>query len=181
MYLPWLVDMSNEIGAEQLEKTAEISRRQDWFPAKWRLRNERRNSILMTRHYPDLGGVSDWLKRISRAARQIRSIPQIRVVTRHEYRIFPIVPERRHFAGKPVIASRVSAVFSRYEPNPLNCELRTFMRYMVLSLWLIGYCKAAKEKDNKINENCETAIKTNDIRKLQNLKFKKGKSVCWNL
>ena len=80
-----------------------------------------------------------------------------------------------------MIASRVSAVFSGYEPNSLNCELRTFMRYMVLSLWLIGYCKAAKEKDNKINENCETAIKTNDIRKLQNLKFKKGKSVCWNL
>ena len=25
------------------------------FPAKWRLRNECRNSILMTRHYPDLG------------------------------------------------------------------------------------------------------------------------------
>ena len=25
------------------------------FLAKWRLRNERRNSILMTRHYPDLG------------------------------------------------------------------------------------------------------------------------------
>ena len=25
------------------------------FPAKWRLRNKRRNSILMTRHYPDLG------------------------------------------------------------------------------------------------------------------------------
>ena len=25
------------------------------FPAKWRLRNEHRNSILMTRHYPDLG------------------------------------------------------------------------------------------------------------------------------
>ena len=25
------------------------------FPAKWRLRIERRNSILMTRHYPDLG------------------------------------------------------------------------------------------------------------------------------
>ena len=32
------------------------------FPAKWRLRNERRNSILMTRHYPDLGSNSDWLK-----------------------------------------------------------------------------------------------------------------------
>ena len=25
------------------------------FPAKWRLRNKRRNSILMTRYYPDLG------------------------------------------------------------------------------------------------------------------------------
>ena len=31
------------------------------FPAKWRLRNERRHSILMTRHYPDLGSTSDWL------------------------------------------------------------------------------------------------------------------------
>ena len=29
------------------------------FPAKWGLRNERRNSILMTRHYPDLVGF--WL------------------------------------------------------------------------------------------------------------------------
>ena len=30
------------------------------LPAKWRLRNERRNSILMTCHYPDLGSASDW-------------------------------------------------------------------------------------------------------------------------
>ena len=30
------------------------------FRAKWHLRNERRNSILMTRHYPDLGSASDW-------------------------------------------------------------------------------------------------------------------------
>ena len=34
------------------------------FPAKWRLRNERRNSILMTCHYPDLGGASDWSCRV---------------------------------------------------------------------------------------------------------------------
>ena len=32
------------------------------FPAKWRLRKERRNSILMTRHSPDLVSASDWLK-----------------------------------------------------------------------------------------------------------------------
>ena len=31
------------------------------FAAKWRLRNERRNSILMTCHYPDLGSASDCL------------------------------------------------------------------------------------------------------------------------
>ena len=30
------------------------------FPAKWRLKNERRNSILMTRRYLDLGTASDW-------------------------------------------------------------------------------------------------------------------------
>ena len=30
------------------------------FPAKWRLRNERRNSVLM-RHYQDLGSASGWL------------------------------------------------------------------------------------------------------------------------
>ena len=32
------------------------------FPKKWHLRNECRNSILMIRHYPDLGSASDWLK-----------------------------------------------------------------------------------------------------------------------
>ena len=36
------------------------------FPAKsWRVRNERRNSILMTHHHPDLGCASDWLKQVS--------------------------------------------------------------------------------------------------------------------
>ena len=42
------------------------------FSAKWRLRNERRNSILMTRHYPDLVCASDWLNQISHSARPIR-------------------------------------------------------------------------------------------------------------
>ena len=32
------------------------------LPAKRRLRNEPRNSILMTPHYPNLGSASDWLK-----------------------------------------------------------------------------------------------------------------------
>ena len=46
-------------------------------PAKWRLRNECRNSILMTCHYPTLGSASDWLIQISHAARPIRSTTQI--------------------------------------------------------------------------------------------------------
>ena len=32
------------------------------LPAKWRPRNERRNSTLMTRRYPDVGSASDWLE-----------------------------------------------------------------------------------------------------------------------
>ena len=31
------------------------------FPAKWRLRNEGRNSVLMTYRYPDISSASDWL------------------------------------------------------------------------------------------------------------------------
>ena len=30
------------------------------FHSKWRLRNNRINSVLMMFHYPDLGGTSDW-------------------------------------------------------------------------------------------------------------------------
>ena len=47
------------------------------FPAKWRLRNERRNSLLMMHHYPDLGMASDWLNQIFFAARPIRSTNEI--------------------------------------------------------------------------------------------------------
>ena len=34
----------------------------DGVPAKWRLRSECRNSILMTRHYLDLNSASDWFR-----------------------------------------------------------------------------------------------------------------------
>ena len=61
------------------------------FPAKWRLRNEGRNSLLMTRHYPDLGSASDWLNQISHTARPIRSTNQIWVVTRQQCGISALV------------------------------------------------------------------------------------------
>ena len=59
------------------------------FPAKWRLGNDCRNSILMTCHCPDLGSASDWLKPIS--PRPIWSFTQIWRVTRHHYGIFALV------------------------------------------------------------------------------------------
>ena len=37
------------------------------FPTKKSVKNERRNSILMTCHQPDLGSASDWLQQISLA------------------------------------------------------------------------------------------------------------------
>ena len=69
------------------------------FPAKWRLRNEHRNSIVMTCHYPDLGSASDWLNQISHAVWSIRSTTQIlvsfaaviRVVTRVAWRVTTLI------------------------------------------------------------------------------------------
>ena len=45
----------------------------------------------MTRHHPDLGRASDWLKQIFRATRPIRSTNQIWVVMRHQYGISALV------------------------------------------------------------------------------------------
>ena len=44
-------------------------------------------------HYPDLVNASDWLKQIFLAARPIRSTTQIRIVTRHQQRIYVLVPQ----------------------------------------------------------------------------------------
>ena len=63
------------------------------FPAKWRQRDESRNSILMMHHYPDLGSASDWLNQISHVARTIRSTTQIWVVTCHQYGISALVSQ----------------------------------------------------------------------------------------
>ena len=49
------------------------------FPAKWPLRNERRNSILVTCHYEDLVSTSDWLKQFfSRGTTNQKHYPDLR-------------------------------------------------------------------------------------------------------
>ena len=58
-----------------------------------RLRNERRNSILMTYHYPDLGSASDWLEIWFIQSEALPRTTQIRVVTRHQYGISALVPQ----------------------------------------------------------------------------------------
>ena len=63
------------------------------------MRNERRNSTLMTLHYPDLGSVSDWSCRMGNLIYPVRSTAQIWVVTRHQYGISALVSQTS-FGGK---------------------------------------------------------------------------------
>ena len=63
------------------------------FPAKRRLTKERGNSILMTRHYPDLGSASDFSRRVGNLTQPIRSTTQIWVVTCHQYGISALVSQ----------------------------------------------------------------------------------------
>ena len=74
-------------------KSSRISRRHRWFPAKWLPRNDWRNSILMTLHYPDLSNAFDWLCLVGNVLQPIRFTSQIRVVTRHQYGISALVPQ----------------------------------------------------------------------------------------
>ena len=74
------------------------------FPAKWRLRNECTTSILMTRHYPDLSGWSKFPTRYDQSEAQPRS---------GSWRVKSTEFLRRHFAGKPVVASQNDGWFLR--------------------------------------------------------------------
>ena len=108
------------------------------FPAKWRLRNERRNSILMTRHYPDLGSASDWLNQISHAARPIRSTTQIWVVTRHQYGISALVSQTS-FSGKPVVASLNVDCFRRLLSRLPESLLAGYVKSSLHAHYLVTY------------------------------------------
>ena len=63
------------------------------FPAKWRLRNERRDSVLLTRYYPDLGSVSDRSWRVRNLPQPIRSTTQTWLVTHHQYGFSALVSQ----------------------------------------------------------------------------------------
>ena len=60
------------------------------LPVKWRLRNERRNSILITCHFPHLGWCF-WL--VENLLHPIRSTIQIWVVTHYQHGLSVFVPQ----------------------------------------------------------------------------------------
>ena len=66
---------------------------------------ERRNSMLMARHYQDLGTDSDWSCCVWNLLQQIRSTTQIWVVRRHQCGISALVSQTS-FHGKPLVESR---------------------------------------------------------------------------
>ena len=117
------------------------------FPAKWRPRNERSNSILITRHYPDLVSASDWLKQICHAARPIRRTTQNWLVTRHQYGISALVSQTSFRGETSGGVAKMSVVFSGY----LATRPQLFKGWITLSTgihWInlcpvdnvIGFC-----------------------------------------
>ena len=79
--------------------------------------------LLMTRLYPDLGSASDWLKQISHAARPIRSITQIWVVTRHQYRISALASQTS-FGGDTTVGVANVGCFLRLLSRRLPMRMR---------------------------------------------------------
>ena len=111
----WKQGVLREMGKCSQRKQPTFGDATSGFPAKWRLRNER-NSILMTRNYPDLDSASDWLNQISHATRPIRGTTQIWVVTRHRYGISALVSQTS-FGGETSVSVAKYRLFSQARAN----------------------------------------------------------------
>ena len=87
------------------------------FCKKCRLRNDRRNSILMTRHDPDLGRASDWWSHVGNLLQPIITMEFLRSFLRHN-RDFKI---QRHDGDKKVAEKVNLHYFSLY--SDYSCPL----------------------------------------------------------
>ena len=111
------------------------------FPAKWRQRNERRSSILVTRHYSDLFSTSDWSCREGIFLQPIRSTTQIWIVIRHQYGISAHAPPSS-FRGETsggVASMRCLCLWHATHvlvKLPLNLRFRTMKNRTCLALAL---------------------------------------------
>jgi len=109
------------------------------FSERWRLRNERRNFTLMTRQYPGMGSISDWLKQISRAARPIRNTTHTWVVTRHQYGISALVSQTS-FRGKTSGGVAKCLLFSQARLLlEIHVPLVSCNKFYIF-LWLSDHC-----------------------------------------
>ena len=108
------------------------------------LKNERRNSTLITRYYPDLGIASNWSKQNFHAARQIRSASQIWVVTRDQYGISALVPNTL-FGGEPSGDIAKCGLFSQANHTtclPTKTSHKKFLVFWVFFKINCIYCVA---------------------------------------
>jgi len=128
------------------------------FPAKWRLRNDRRNSILMTRHYPDLGCMCSWLAEAN--FQPIKSNTQIKVETSHQYGILALVPQTS-FCGEMVGGFAKCRLFSQVDckPNTYPVPLTQCFEIVPSQLVSWGLWKISNIKDQEwlSRENNSTA------------------------
>ena len=99
-------------GVSSLRKQPTFGNASTSFPAKWRPKNERRNPILMTRHYSDLDRAAEWSCRVGNLIQPIRGTIQTWVVTSHQYGISVLVSQTS-FGGKPVVVSPSVRCFLR--------------------------------------------------------------------
>ena len=110
-------------------------RHHHWFPHQKRLKKERGNSILVTRHYPDLGSASDWSYREGNLFLPIRSSTQFWLVTRHWYGISADVPQTSTSGGVVkcvggflrLKSARIQWIESKSDAS--DSELRRFLRF----------------------------------------------------
>ena len=97
------------------------------FPAKWRLRDECRNSTLMTCCYSDLGGASDWSPWREICFNQSEALPRSGVWG-VQHGISALVPHTS-FRGKPVVASRKVGCFLRVILSSFNTKFLSVPQY----------------------------------------------------
>ena len=137
----------------------------------------------MTRHYPDLGSASDWSCRSWNLPPPIRSTIQIWVVTRHQWEFLRSFL-RRHFAGKPVLASRIVVCFLRLWLNEIwkSCFMLKRMKiddYTLNINWATGQAyRGGRERRNK-EENEHFTSSPLYLRRLSNARYNISTQLFW--
>ena len=115
------------------------------FPVKWSLRNERRNSILMmTCHYPDPGGSSDWMKQISNQSVALPRSGCWWVISMEFLNPF----FRRHLVGKPTLASQNVSCFLRLQM--VDASQRNNLKQINYYCQIVCVCKNLHTHTGKV-------------------------------